>query len=1475
MALDLNQLRQEYPAMKDAEDDDILEFIYNETGANKTGSFDDFKEFMGHSPKETPKGDTRSLWERSIGPIVKPAAGILGAGADLIGAVPGMLGFTMKGAEALTSPITGKPIEKSLEEAQSFAHSTTPTVAAGLEEYMAKNPAYQDLFAKPMGLIDKFVKGTANVAGEATGSDPVRAGTELAILGGLGAVGAKGSAVGAKAKGRVKADEILGKNQRDIAGGDMNYNEALNAIWKKDQKDALDAAIAAERQSTYGGVAEPGIPVQGGGEIVGPRPQPQVRPQSPMEAMQGPREPSQGATTIRETNAARQAEVQGMSPVEAMIRAFEQDKAVRMTEDATAARRQEGRQATADRVMDVENLVKQGLDHETPVETGPGNTVLEGILDQIKAKGEKTAERRAVEEPLIERMRQEQDVQKTRELEQLARETKEMLGMEHLKVGEASIAMQEAAARAPTEVPKETTGFGELLKERQETNQKLMDIDTRLEELVKENKLIRETRDNLQKSNPEMVRDIKDLSRRARETNSEIQTLRRQKTDITRRPISSSGKMGRQRGAVNFFRDEKPKQDTGPTQEFIDKLPPSMKERAGELWKRFNQATNEAQNPTEAQLHVDGPARTALDKTPGLQRIKDLFAPETVSAEQIIPMIKESIDPVREGTTTLGKMGRGVQQGIRYVYEAGGQLGAFASENVGRRWGAAHIQEAVRGADKLKKEFVRPVMDAFDALRSREFTEVFKTILDNEGTLLSPERLTEMKLSPKQIKAYNAWQIMAKGALDRMNALRRSKGKEDIEGVEGHFPHLFYGDYKSFIKNADGNVLYVVSAKTSAEVNTILKSIKDQTGLKDITTTTPEKVSLSNYGKRTSDHLVGMSELLQYFEKGSEEGAAIRAAMDSYLSQRGYKSRGMTHHFKGRSEVSNLSPEGEAIQGVQGYVGKRSWLDEKTNAREGVNAAIRYYERVMEWEQMQRAQTEIGKVLSDPELQSSHPNTLKDIRMYMDNYTGARFNRDGVIESVLQSAALKKAGAEFSNVMRGIVLGNNPAFFFSQVLQTINMVPAYLSMISKQGGPEVHAMKAVASATQDLGWAYGGKARTAVGREAAKVAEEYGFTDSHFRDEIQPALATTAKKVYHGAMNWAMEIPDTFTRRVAFMTFYHAFHDAGLRGKDLSTAAANATDMSMVNYRPQERAQVFQDFGAIGQSLGALRSFLNNQVTNTYALGKINGAISVPFLTAIGSQLALGGLLGFYGMDEVKRLWTVFQGIYDNVTDKRMPSIEEFILSSGITDYVTFGVPSAATGLDLSSKFSAANLMPDNAGEMAPYFGAFSTAAPAIWDLIKHPNKANLALALRAIPNAQTMAIGENMMTKDGMLLKKDLSGGDVRRTTEDQIIRHLGTRTIAESKEQRFNRFEKENVKWGNEGKKTARSNDRKNRMDSPNVDIREVQRYLNHGGTVEGYMQQLLKNEQDKYLTEEQRGVMQQFRKPTLMENAPERRR
>jgi hypothetical protein len=247
---------------------------------------------------------------------------------------------------------------------------------------------------------------------------------------------------------------------------------------------------------------------------------------------------------------------------------------------------------------------------------------------------------------------------------------------------------------------------------------------------------------------------------------------------------------------------------------------------------------------------------------------------------------------------------------------------------------------------------------------------------------------------------------------------------------------------------------------------------------------------------------------------------------------------------------------------------------------------------------------------------------------------------------------------------------------------------------------------------------------------------------------------------------------------------------------ELFKTASNITDISMVDYRPHERAAFFNKTGLFGEMFSALQTYKVNQYSQLWAFGKKKAYDSMATMMAM--QAIVGGMMGFYLMDEVDALI----GLINSVSSKRVPTTRELILKDA-PDYLAFGGVSAMTGLDFSSKFSAANVVPDSLpGFVSPYFEAAGKMAEGAVSLAKNPTLPQAASMMAQSGPAIGRAAAEQYLTDDkgNVLDTKTMSGAKVRRAEGEQAARWTGLRSTREARELGLDRARDRESQWYNE---------------------------------------------------------------------------
>ena len=584
--------------------------------------------------------------------------------------------------------------------------------------------------------------------------------------------------------------------------------------------------------------------------------------------------------------------------------------------------------------------------------------------------------------------------------------------------------------------------------------------------------------------------------------------------------------------------------------------------------------------------------------------------------------------------------------------------------------------------------------------------------------------------------------------------------------------------------------------------------------------------------KSVPDLETGYREIMRMLENDDPRVSTIMEAYDNLLEQKGYDFQGFKRHFEFKRK-----------EAMGGFEGAKEWLSPEQNAREGFQASIKYAEQALTWAEVAKANNKLKEVIKDPDIQASQKNALAYSQLYWDRAMGKSGELSRAIDRVVDIAG-DITGLGRSNLvganrwLKGAItlklLGfYNTMFLGSQVYQPMAMIPHWLTYLSQQGAkanPLISGWKA----EMDL---HLPRAQMSdVGRKAFDWGTANHLFDSYIIDDIR----TVTSKPWVDALDAVVKLAPTkiegYTRAMAYLNFFHHMHDSGVSPKVAYETAAKLTDMSMTNYKMHERPLVYRELGAAGDMASALTTFKHNQYYQLLSMGKSGRRINL--VPMIGAQLVAGGLLGFYAREDVDSLIKTLNAAtaYFNVDVPYMPTLRETLLKH-TPDWVMFGGVSKVTGADMSSRFSAADIVPSGVGDaFFPLFGEVSNLASAAVDVLAHRSGESVVkLAHTAAPTSMKV-IPEAMNVKDGMAISPQTDLGQRRRTTGDWVARGLGGYSIGESRERQSAQEARNENQWS----KTVQQNILKQATSSDDRATLQklATRYVTNGGNIDDFV-------------------------------------
>jgi hypothetical protein len=490
-------------------------------------------------------------------------------------------------------------------------------------------------------------------------------------------------------------------------------------------------------------------------------------------------------------------------------------------------------------------------------------------------------------------------------------------------------------------------------------------------------------------------------------------------------------------------------------------------------------------------------------------------------------------------------------------------------------------------------------------------------------------------------------------------------------------------------------------------------------------------------------------------------------------------------------------------KGVEGNIGNKPWIDAKQNAKGGLEAEVNYIDEAFKYWNYQEMLNKTKQLVDDPKMETL-PNTRKYLDKYVKQVTGNNLHPLGaginsLVDAVFES--IGKAGAKL-----GLDIPENPnkvfagAREFGSALMMNIYAPAFASIqliqMFQSGVPEAMKIRnemglsadaPITSLAKSMGMRTWFAAMNSLGKfdeiPDSPMKESYKWMRDHGIDhynEIQMSHEAAQNPKWtktKNALFWPTRLPEMITRPTVFMWYADMFYQAGLRGEDLHYTAKNATDYAMVNYHTDERPMVYQQMGVVGQSVGALRTFVHNaaeqQISRTKEAKQNPGA----FLAMMGFTAGLMGVAGLPFYDEIDQ-WFIQPVTKRSARDWMSEALHPALINGAASQY---------TGIDLQSRVSIADMIPGNPAEAlaGPQLSRMWQILDSGFGYIKNQDTQSFnELAKAAIPSGAYGAYEEaNLVDEQGYVLDKEgqVKYMEPRTEKERQVRKVLGLRPLRE----------------------------------------------------------------------------------------------
>ncbi len=861
---------------------------------------------------------------------------------------------------------------------------------------------------------------------------------------------------------------------------------------------------------------------------------------------------------------------------------------------------------------------------------------------------------------------------------------------------------------------------------------------------------------------------------------------------------------------------------------FKESLPEPLKKEASAMYREWLKM----QKGKPVEVTPGKTTESAISKIPGMSKIIDEIAPIDERPWKELRDIA-----LNEPEVKMGRMARGLYSGA--------DLAGFAKKSTLIRYVGDAVNNHFRKADVFIRDLLldkdaglKPAIDKLSKAEQVQLHEAMKGV-EGKDTPLQFD-------NPKLAEAHKRYRAVMDAVFKNINEVRVSLGMKELPARPNYMPSRWLGDFHIPVTDIHGNFINILTANTRRGARKAAKFMQEKY---------PEykfgEVEYKPLTKASGDLETGYRELMNIFGEDDPRVKTIQEAYEQLIQDKGYEFEGFKRHFKAKK-----------AEGVRGFEGDKGWLSPEENARDGFQAGLKYAEQALRWSEVQKAALKIKEVIADKEVGQAHPEAMK----YVESYWNRASGKDSMVARAIDS--LVDQAAQITGVGRGAIVDTghvikkamtlkflgfmNMAFLGSQAYQPYQMLGHWMSYLHDRGA-NANLLVTSNKALMDLVSAP--ERMTPEGRAAYDWAKKNHIFDSYILDDIRSATSKPWLDATDAVMSWAPNKIEGFSRANFYFNIFHQLHESGITGVEAYKTAAKITDMGMTNYKMHERPLVYRELGAIGDMASSLTTFKHNQYSQLAAMGKEGRRSNLlPMITA---QLMAGGLLGFYGRDEIDSLIKFFneQSANGHWDVPYIPTLREVALKNAF-DWAAFGGVSQITGMDMSSRFSAGNIFPDSPVELFfPFYQDIKQMAASAYDVGMKQTGESALKATNAMSPSSLKWITEEFgyRTPSGMYQSPGTGLGSYKRDTGDKVARVLGGWTKEESRDRQSVMEMKGENQWVQTMKKNL--TDAYINTNSNEKRAEYARRYSKMGGNPQDLVNALAEKTKQKELSARQR--------------------
>ena len=440
------------------------------------------------------------------------------------------------------------------------------------------------------------------------------------------------------------------------------------------------------------------------------------------------------------------------------------------------------------------------------------------------------------------------------------------------------------------------------------------------------------------------------------------------------------------------------------------------------------------------------------------------------------------------------------------------------------------------------------------------------------------------------------------------------------------------------------------------------------------------------------------------------------------------------------SNYMNVKKHTLEKKGIFGMQGDKPFESAYNNAKDFAEAQIRYTENVIKWSEMSKAVEDAKAVMGDVDM----PNAKEYLNNYMDGVLGKNPTAVGRAVDTLSAEIGKSLGigttmgskvlSATKSVVNAKLLGLNPMFLATNVLQPLKVMPEMMSYLKSRGLDKGFDF---GTGYASLGEAFMKMVKLELGGKVDGVTQgalDYANKNHVYSSDLFENSNSVRKDFgYYGnkTTQFGAQQVEKVTRQGVFLALTDLLHKSGVSPKQgLYEAAHNLTDIAMNNYNAAEAPLAYNTLGGAGRMSYNLMSYKHNELSRLalFARELPNNASGAALASNLMSQVAFAGVMGTLGYTEAD--WLVRK-----ISEKfgKPTSLSKILLENHdeLADYLKFGMFNAA-GLDMTSRLGLGTIAPqDAASAVMPGLSSLGASVGSLAEAVKDPSEYNLKNAVR------------------------------------------------------------------------------------------------------------------------------------------------